>query len=109
MLGFRQALPSSLVSFHNKIGGLADAGCNTASASALVRRLAFGAQVGWGLLDWLTPGGTAVAVGWLVALSLAPLVRAGRLPFVRMLTPEPVADVETGGTLRIVNGVLERQ
>jgi hypothetical protein len=68
-----------------------------------------GSQVGWGLLDWLTPGGTAAAAAWLAALSLAPLARAGRLPFVRLLTPESAGDVETGGTLRIVNGVLERR
>ena len=64
----------------------------------------------FGLFDWLTPGGAAALVAWLVILSLAPLVRSGRLPFIMSLVPsEPAGDVETGGALRIVNGVVERR
>ena len=67
-------------------------------------------QVAFGLFDWLTPGGAAALVAWLVVLSLAPLVRSGRLPFITALVPsEPAGDVETGGALRIVNGVVERR
>lgn len=67
-------------------------------------------QVAFGLFDWLTPGGAAALVAWLVILSLAPLVRSGRLPFIMSLVPsEPAGDVETGGALRIVNGVVERR
>ena len=62
-----------------------------------------------GLFDWLTPTTTAALVLWLAALSLMPLARSGRLPFLRSLAPEPVGDVETGSALRIVNGVLERR
>ena len=67
-------------------------------------------QVAFGLFDWLTPGGAAALMFWLLVLSLAPLVRSGRLPVVTSLAPsEPAGDVETGGALRIVNGVLERR
>ena len=49
-------------------------------------------------------------MAWLVVLSLAPLVRSGRLPFITSLVPsEAAGDVETGGALRIVNGVVERR
>ena len=63
----------------------------------------------FGLLDWLTPLGAAVMVAWLAAMSVAPLARSGRLPFVRWLAVEPSGDVETGGAVRIVGGVLERR
>jgi len=65
--------------------------------------------VAFGLFDWLTPLGAAVMVAWLAAMSVALLARSGRLPFVRWLALEPSGDVETGGAVRIVGGVLERR
>ncbi|KAK9825660.1 hypothetical protein WJX81_006649 [Elliptochloris bilobata] len=69
-----------------------------------------GFAVAFGLFGWLTASGAAALVAWLVVLSLVPLARSGRLPFVTALGPsEPPGDVETGSALRIVNGVLERR